>query len=503
MFRKRAISLAALLLMHAAAVTAQAEQAPARDEFYWLGEINKATAVINTDEGLLDKSLAPRIAAGVAKVIHDGNQPGAKRPSTVITFEPLMIQAAGMDVTLLHAGRSSQDMHATYRAAILRDDMLRLADQLNKTATTIVKLAQQHEHTIVPNYTNGVAAQPNSYGHYLLGYAAALDRDAQRIREAYARVDLSPMGTTVLNGTSWPLDRARMAKCLGFPGIVDNAYDAHQVAAVDHPVEVASIVTSIALHAGSFIEDVMTQYAEPRPWILLQEGGSNTYVSSAMPQKRNPGLLNSTRADASSAITLAMGPVMRAHNIPPGMPDAKDVRDNKEMIDSAITVLKKWDKIMNALVIDQKRALEELDSDWTASQEVADVLMRKYKLPFRLGHHFASEVVEYARANNIKPSDFPYDQAQRIYAETTKGYAESNGVLPMSEAEFRATLDPVAIVNDRRTVGGPQPVEMERMLKEANGKLAQQSEWIAEQRRTIDSSLAKLDRDFDKLLPKQ
>ncbi len=158
---------------------------------------------------------------------------------------------------------------------------------------------------------------------------------------------------------------------------------------------------------------------------------------------------------------------------------------------------------MNALVIDQKRALEELDSDWTASQEVADVLMRKYKLPFRLGHHFASEVVEYARANNIKPSDFPYDQAKRIYAETTKGYAESNGVLPMSKAEFRATLDPVAIVNDRRTVGGPQPVEMERMLKEAKGKLAQQTEWIADQRRTIDSALARLDRDFDKLLPKQ
>ncbi|SAK95393.1 argininosuccinate lyase [Caballeronia temeraria] len=239
-------------------------------------------------------------------------------------------------------------------------------------------------------------------------------------------------------------------------------YDAHQIAAVDHPVEVGSIVTSIALHAGSFIEDVMTQYAQPRPWILLQEGGNNTCVSSAMPQKRNPGLLNSTRADASTAITLAMGPGIRAHNLPPGMPDAKEVRDNKEMVNSAVTVLRKWDDILKALVIDQGRALEELNSDWTASQEVADVLMRKYKLPFRLGLHFASEVVEYARANDIKPSDFPYDQAQRIYAETTKGYG--NGVLPMSEEEFRSTLNPAAIVDNRRTIGGPQPAEMERML---------------------------------------
>lgn len=281
MFKKKLVPLAFAVLLHA--MPASAQQSTSRDEFYWLGEINKATAVINTQEGLLDKKLAPGIAAGLAKVLHDGNQPGGKRPSTVITFEPLLIQAGGMDVTLLHAGRSSQDMHATYRAAIMRDDMLRLAEQLNKTSATIVTLAQKHERTIVPNYTNGVAAQPNSYGHYLLGYAAALDRDAQRIREAYARIDLCPMGTAVLNGTSWPLDRTRMAQYLGFADILDNAYDAHQIAAVDHPVEVGSIVTSIALHAGSFIEDVMTQYAQPRPWILLQEGGNNTYVSSAMP----------------------------------------------------------------------------------------------------------------------------------------------------------------------------------------------------------------------------
>jgi argininosuccinate lyase len=486
------------LLLLAQALPAAAQQAGNRDEFYWLGEINKATAVINSSQGLLDKSAVPRIAASIAKVLNDGNQPGGKRPSTVITFEPLLIQADGMEVTLLHAGRSSQDMHATYRAAILRDDMLRLAAQLNKTSGTLVRLAEKHAKTIVPNYTNGVAAQPNSYGHYLLGYAAALDRDAQRIREAYARVDQSPMGTTVLNGTSWPLDRTRMADYLGFATIADNAYDAHQIAAVDHPVEVGAIATSIALHTGSFVEDVMTQYAQSRPWILLREGGGNTYVSSAMPQKRNPGLLNSARRNASTAITLAMGPVIEAHNIPPGMSDAKEVKPNKEMVNSAIKVLQDWDKILNALVIDPERALEELNSDWTASQELADVLMRKYKLPFRVGHHFASEIVDYAKANKIKPSDFPYAQAKRIYLEAIKG--NGTGELPMSEQEFRATLNPVSIVNNRATVGGPQPSEMARMLKAATQKLAQQDAWIQEKNSRIDSSLTRLDHDFDGLL---
>lgn len=477
--------------------TTQPAQSAKRDEFFWLGEINKATAVINRDQGLLDKAAAQRIAAGLAKMLDEAGQPGAKRPSTVITFEPVLIRTAGIEATLLHAGRSSQDMHATYRAAIMRDNMLNLAAQLNSTAATMVDLAARHAGTMVPNYTNGVAAQANSYGHYLLGYAASLDRAAQRIREAYVRVDRSPMGTTVLNGTSWPLDRKRMADYLGFGALVDNAYDAAQISSAEYPVEVGSIVTSIALQAGSFIEDVMTQYAQSRPWILLQEGGGNTYVSSAMPQKRNPGLLNSTRSHASTAITLAMGPVIQAHNIPPGMSDAKEVKTNAEMVDSAIRVLRDWDRIMKALVISPERALEELNSDWTASQEIADTLMRKYGVPFRLGHHFASEIVDYAKASNIRPSEFPYDEARRIWLAAGKEY--NVGPLPMTEPEFRAALDPAHIVKNRATAGGPQPAEMERMLKQARQRIGDNVEWVKARRAFIDASLARLDRDFARL----
>ena len=304
---------------------------------------------------------------------------------------------------------------------MLRDKMLELADQLHATTTTMVDLAERHAGTIVPNYTNGVAAQPNSLGHYLLGHAAGLDRDAQRIREAYARIDRSAMGTTVLNGTGWPLNRQRMAEYLGFPALVENAYDASQISSMDHPVEVAGIVTSVALHSGNLVEDIMTQYAQTRPWMLLEEGGENTYVSSAMPQKRNPGLLNNTRSDASQAIALAMGPVLQTHNITPGMPDPKDVADNAAMVDAGIATLSRLDAVLQALVIDQDRALEELNSDWTASQEIADRLMRDHGLPFREGHHVASEIVTHARRNGMGPLDFPYAEAQRIYADAVAG----------------------------------------------------------------------------------
>lgn len=488
-------------LLHAQAAAAQdpaGPDAPPRDEFFWLGQMNKASLVINSQEGLLDPALAPDIAEALAQVIAAGDAPDGERPRTVISFEPLLIDAGGAQVTLLHAGRSSQDMHATFRAAMLRDKMLELADQLHATTTTMVDLAERHAGTIVPNYTNGVAAQPNSLGHYLLGHAAGLDRDAQRIREAYARIDRSAMGTTVLNGTGWPLNRQRMAEYLGFPALVENAYDASQISSMDHPVEVAGIVTSVALHSGNLVEDIMTQYAQTRPWMLLEEGGENTYVSSAMPQKRNPGLLNNTRSDASQAIALAMGPVLQTHNITPGMPDPKDVADNSAMVDAGIATLSRLDAVLQALVIDQDRALEELNSDWTASQEIADRLMRDHGLPFREGHHVASEIVTHARQNGMGPLDFPYAEAQRIYADAVAG-TDAPADLPLTQEQFRQALDPAAIVAARATSGGPQPQEMTRMIGTARARLDDHAGWIAARRGHVDAALDRLDADFDGL----
>lgn len=477
-----------------------AQKNAGRDQFFWLGQINKASAVINVDEGLLDRDKAPKIAAGIVKVMADGDKPGAARPFRVVEFEPLLIRAAGQEASLLHAGRSSQDMFATYRAAIMRDNLLDLSEQLTKTSETLVRLSEKHAQTIVPNYTNGIAAQPNSLGHAWLGHAAGFERDAQRIREAYARIDRSPMGTTVLNGSSWPLNRTRMANYLGFETIVDNAYDAAQISSSEYPVEVSAIVTSLGLHSGHFIQDIMSQYGQVRPWIFLVPlRFVNTQISSAMPQKQNPILLTETRREISSTLALAMGPMMRAHNIAPGMQDPKEESSNTEMVQSAVQFLKRLDRILNALVVDPDRALEELNSDWTSSQELADVLMRKYKVPFRVGHHFSTDIVNYGKQHNIKPLDFPYVEAKRIYKEAMKEF-DPQAELPMTETEFRNTLNPVSIVQNRATVGGPQSSEMKRMLALAKDKLTEQKNWTASKRQKINQSLTKLDQDFQRLL---
>ncbi len=488
-----------LCALGAASLGCADAEAAARDNFYWLGQINKATAVINTDEKLLTPEQGHRFAVGIQKVLQQGDAPGGRRPGLVITFEPLLIEAAGPEITKLHAGRSSQDMLTTVSLAMQREQLLQLAAALNEMQRSLLTLADKQQGTILPNYTNGVAAQPNSFAHYLLAYADAFERDMQRLQAYYKRLNRSPMGATVLNGTGWPLNRDRMADLLGFDAIAYNTYDAGQVFPQEAPVEMASVSSGIAIHIGGFIEEIMQQYAQPRPWILLREGDGNTYVSSAMPQKRNPGILNKARTDCSTLLGTAVSGVFRAHNIPAGMADGR-LRGTDEITKQTISVVKQFNKILNALEVNPGRALEELNLDWTCSQEIADELMRKYEVPFRAGHHFASEIVTYARANNIPPSEFTYADACGIYQRLAREDAALPQSLPLTEAEFRACLDPVAIVNSRAVKGGPQPSELKHMLAQASRDLPINEEWRCKAQDTLDSAESSLNGKFASLL---
>jgi argininosuccinate lyase len=152
------------------------------------------------------------------------------------------------------------------------------------------------------------------------------------------------------------------------------------------------------------------------------------------------------------------------------------------------------------LRIDPKRALEELESDWTTSMELAETLQRENGIPFRVGHHFASEVVQHARRHNLVPKTFPYPEAQRIYAEARAKYNVGAPALPMDEAAFRRTLSPESMVKTRVGVGGPQPAEVRRMLAEAQAALARDRQWVQERRLKIAEAEANLNRAFAALL---
>ena len=143
------------------------------------------------------------------------------------------------------------------------------------------------------------------------------------------------------------------------------------------------------------------------------------------------------------------------------------------------------------------RTLEELNSDWTASQEIADRLMRDHGLPFRIGHHMASRMVSWARAIYVLPLDFPYAEMQRIYKEEIEAeYPEASTVLPMSEAEFRDALDPRKIVANRRTAGSAAPQEVDAMIAEDRAALAGFKTTLDALDAKIAASLEALDHRF-------
>ena len=423
------------------------------DEFYWISQVNKASVVSNSEEHLLDKATAKFAARGIVTVEQQAQADVSKRVNKYIAYEPMLIAATGPEVTILHAGRSSQDILSTMRVAILREQTINLSAAFDAVIEKLLVLAEAHRDTVV------------------------------------------------LNGTGWPLNRNRMAELLGFDRPRWNAFDCTCETPVDFALEVSSIAASIAIHVGSMVNDIMVQYGQSRPWILLQEGGENTYISSAMPQKRNPGLMNNCRADASDVVAEMSAVFTRVHNLVPGMVDGKSVAKNTRMTKTAVSMLERFLKVLNALRINPERALEELNSDWTASQEIADRLMREHGLPFRIGHHLASRMVSWARANNVLPKNFPYEQMRRIYKEEiVEEFPEGPQELPMSEAEFLDALDPRKIIANRKTIGSASPFEVDAMRSSFAARLKEETAKTNALRLKVEMAIDNLQREFAQYL---
>ena len=469
-------------------------QIPPRDAFDWLGEFNKASTVMVSERGIVSPALGATIAKAVAQVIADGAKPGARRPADYLQYEPLLIAVAGPDVTRMHSGRSRQDILATTRRVMQRDRLLALLAAMDAMRAKLLATAATHADTIIPAYTNGVQAQPTTYAHYLLGFAAAYDRDAERLRQAYARLNLSPMGSAALGTSSFPVDRPRLAALLGFDGVDENSYGADQLAAIDLGAELVGLASTMALTTGAFVQDVHTQYAQSSPWIMLRTGAL-TGTSSIMPQKRNPYGLNVLRLQASEVLGAATTFLFEAHNVTTGMPDYKREASQKALEDAA-TMFDEFSRLLDALVIDPARALAEVEGDYSTTTELADTLQRVADVPFRVGHHYASALVDFGRAHGLKPAELPFADAQRIFAESAAAFPGTPATLPLTEAQFRRALSARGMVEASQGLGGPQPAEVARMQAGEQATLASDETWLAARRAALAEAQAGLDNAF-------
>jgi argininosuccinate lyase len=452
----------------------------------FLDRINKASIVMLGERGIVPRPLAAVIARGITQLIEQ-ERASPRRSADYLDYEPRLTALAGPEASRLHTGRSRQDLASTIARMNLRDGLLQTLAALADLRETLLTVASRHTDTIIPAYTHGVQAQPTTFAHYLLAYAAALGRQTERMQQVFARVNRNPLGAAALATSSFPLDRTRLAELLGFDGLVENAYDANHLAPVDSSLEMAGALAIAAIQAGQFAQDIHAQYAEPTPWFVLA-GGELTGISSIMPQKRNPAALEQLRAQASILLGEMHTVFLVSHNNRTGMFDYRSY--DPVPCARPLQVLKLFRQVVAGIVVDKARARAEVDADYSTTTEIADALLQKADVPFRVGHHFASQLTDYGRGRGLKLQEIPYAEVARLY-ETDGGRK-----LPLDEAEFARIISADYMVFGRKGIGGPQRAEVERMLAAEREQLAAEQTWLSGCKERLSERETALERRF-------
>ena len=493
-FRFKHISIFIIFAISVFAQNVFAET-PVKIDYFWsIGEMNKASLVMLTEKGIVPKTLAPKIAVAIKKVITEGDKPGSQRPIDYLEIEALITKVGGSEISRVHSGRSRQDMQSTSERMFLRESLLRTYESLNNMRDKLLALASKHLDTIVPAYSHGVQSQPTTFGHYLLGWAESFDRDAERLRQAYVRLNMSPLGSAAGVTSSFDVDRNRLAELLGFDGLVENALDAVYFSPISTHAEYTNVLAISALTIGNISQDLHVQYHVPHPWFIVKAGPPLTGISSIMPQKRNPRALEHVRTMADTVIGDAQITFLQAHNANSYMHDFRYSLMARNAADEAQKMFDMFGLTLESLYVDKERAKKEVDNDYSTTSELADKLQQVANVPFRTGHHFASEMVDYGRARDLKPVDIPYAEAQRIYKKDT------GQDLPLTEKQFKDALSADHMISASMGIGGPQVPEVRRMLANELKRLKSDSDWVKMQRVKLEDTTANRDREFIKLL---
>lgn len=376
---------------------------------------------------------------------------------------------------------------ATIARMSLRDGLLREYEALLAAREKLLVLAGRHQQTIIPAYTHGVQAQPTTLAHTLLAWEAAVARSCERLRQAYPRINRSPLGAAALATSSFAIDRHRLAELLGFDGLVENSYDANHLASTDSSLEVANALQIVAVQLGQFAQDLHAQYAAPSPWLMLSEG-KLTGVSSLMPQKRNPAALEQLRTQSSIMAGEMQTVLLLSHNNRPGMFDHRSY--DPVPSERPLRVIQLLLQVLDGLVVDRDRSLAEVNADYSTTSGIADVLLQAADVPFRIGHHFGSTLTSYGRCHGLKLNEIPYAEAARLYQ------SETRQAFPLDEAAFKRTISAEHMVSAGMGIGGPQIAETTRMLVEGQGRAKSDRGWLSSRKAGLAAAESSLDSTF-------
>ncbi len=393
----------------------------------------------------------------------------------------------------LQLARSRNDLgHALTRMA-LRPQLLALVQQLLDLRTTLLNLAQDHINTVMPGYTHTQPAQPTTFAHYLAGVLAFLERDTARLQNAYQAVNQSPLGGVAFTGTGFNIDREFIASLLGYAGVMVSSHDS--IGASDHQTDIAAALTSLGVNLSRVTHDLLFKATRESGAIRIDD--SFIQISSIMPQKRNPVVLEHLRARLSRLLGMAQTIVIQCHNIPYG--DTQDIEDEIEptlfeALATAVAILELYESVFATLQLDVDHLLAEAAVGFTTVTELADTLVREAELPFRTAHHIVSQLVRAALTAGLDTADMTPDLLASVSAEIL------GEPLHLDEAVFARALDPVAFVEGRNSLGGAASVATSALLQTQAHKLGEDQSWLHTETQRLATAEQRLQHEVQQII---
>ena len=369
--------------------------------------------------------------------------------------EASLIDRIGEAGKKLHTGRSRNDQVALDMKLYTRDEILELDGLLKEMLEVLLKLMKDNLETYMPGFTHLQKAQPITLAHHMGAYFEMFKRDRSRMKDIYKRMNLCPLGSGALAGTTYPLDREYTAELLGFDGPTLNSMDS--VSDRDYLIELLSAMSTVMMHLSRFSEEVIIWNSNEYRFVEIDDAYSTG--SSIMPQKKNPDIAELVRGKtgrvygALTALLTTMKGIPLAYN--------KDMQEDKEFVFDAIDTTKGclalFTGMLKTMKFNQVRMEESAKHGFTNATDAADYLVN-HGVPFRDAHGIVGQLVLYCIDKGIALDDMSLE--------------EFKAVSPVFEEDIYDAISMKTCVEMRNTIGAPGRAAMEQVIQEEEKYLA-------------------------------
>lgn len=351
-------------------------------------------------EGIIPRRDAEKIIAGLREIAADIESGKFRFREDLedihMNIEAALIRKIGEAGKRLHTARSRNDQVALDLRLYLRDSIDRISGLIRELQGTLLDAAEKHIDWVMPGYTHLQRAQPVLLSHHLLAYVEMFGRDRERLAETRKRVNVLPLGAGALAGTSLPIDRAYVARLLGFERVAENSIDA--VSDRDFALEFLGDAAIIAVHLSRIAEELVLWSAEEFSFVELPD--AFTTGSSIMPQKKNPDVAELIRGKSGRVFGALAGLLATVKGLP--LSYNRDLQEDKVPVFDAVDTLSAAVSVLSAMLpkirFRRERLKETAASAYATATDIAEYLVRK-GMPFREAHEVTGRIVLHCVGN--------------------------------------------------------------------------------------------------------